>query len=296
MQTMGEIGLLRYNALPPLFSHILDLPEDHYRRAGVSRLHSHDRLDVKAIQAGDLVFVKTDGLPAFAKALPHIAVPFGLVTGVSDRTPWDFAGLLDDDRVISWSGCNLPLWSDKVLQVPIGFAERERSCGDQSVILAAVGGLPWEERPIDILLTAMSDTSPERQAIPTDGVHCCTTRLDYADYLALLGRARHIVCPPGNGVDTLRVWETLAVGAVPIVKSGILDPLYRSCGALIVTDWAEMQACVNAHQDGPACRDRALAAFAARSGPFFTATWGERIREHHARRMMDAGTTRLPMC
>ncbi|PWC32576.1 hypothetical protein [Azospirillum sp. TSO35-2] len=283
-----EIGLLRYNSLPPLFPHVLDLPEDHYRRAGVTRLHNHDRLDVGSIRPGDLIFVKTDGLSAFTKALAHIPVPFGLVTGISDTTPHDFADLAKDERVVSWSGANLPLWSDKILQLPIGFTERERPHGDQTAILAAVGGLPWDERPIDVLLTAMADTAPERHAIPTAGVHRCEERLGYADYLRLLGRSRYVICPRGHGVDTLRFWETLAVGAVPVVRTSILDPLYRACGGLIVDDWAEMQDRIAAHRasgDGPAGRDRALAAFAARDGVFFIKSWERRIRDHHARLM-----------
>lgn len=289
MPADGEIGLLRYNSLPPLFPHVLDLPAEYYRRAGVSRLHDHDTLDVDRIRRGDIVFVKTDGLSAFVKVLPRIAVPFGLVTGVSDLTPWDFAHLAEDPRVVSWSGPNLPFWSEKILQIPIGFTEKERPHGDQAAILAAAGGLPWKERSIEILLTALSDTSPERHAIPLDGVHRCSERLGYGDYLALLGRSRFVICPPGNGVDTLRFWETLAAGAVPVVKTSLLDPLYRDCGALVVRDWGEMADAVRARRDGAAYRERALTAFRDRSGIFFTATWERRIREHHARHLAAAG-------
>jgi len=283
MPDTEEIGLLRYNSLPTLCAHALDLPEDYYRREGVTRLHNHDRLNVDVMKPGDLVFVKTDGLSAFANALPHIKVPFGLVTGVSSTTPWEFAKLVEDERIVSWSGPNLPLWSNKVLQVPIGFSERERPHGDQSAILASVGGLPWDERPIDILLTSMSDTSPERHGIPLDGVHCCTERLAYADYLALLGRSRHVICPRGKGVDTLRFWETLAAGAVPVVKTSLLDPLYTECGGLVLNDWAEMRERVRDHRGGAEFRKRALDAFERRTGVFFTSSWGERIRGHHAR-------------
>lgn len=289
MPIAEDIGLLRYNSLPTLCAHALDLPEDYYRREGVSRLHAHDRLNVDVMKPGDLVFVKTDGLSAFANALPHIKAPIGLVTGVSSITPTEFAGLVEDERIVSWSGPNLPLWSDKILQVPIGFSERERPHGDQTAILASVGGLPWDERPIGILLTSMSDTSPERHGIPLDGVHRCADRLGYADYLSLLGRSRYVICPRGKGVDTLRFWETLTAGAVPIVRTSLLDPLYADCGAIVVRDWAEITERVREHRDGPDFRARALTAFENRSGIFFTSHWGERIRAHHGRLMAAAG-------
>jgi len=285
----ADDDLLRYNSLPPFFPHTLDLPEDYYRRAGVSRRHDRDRLDVDAVRAGDLIYVKTDGLRAFAGVLPRIDVPFGLVTGISDITPLDFKGLLDDPRLLSWSGANLPLWSEKVFQVPIGFAERERPYGNRATILAAAGGRPWAEREIDILSTWMSDTAPERREIPEAGVHRETRRLDYADYLAALGDARYVICPRGNGLDTLRFWETLLVGAVPIVKSGPLDPLFRACGAIVVDDWGDLVAAARANENGAAYRERTPASFATGEGLFFSRTWAGRIRRHHAGRAAAVG-------
>lgn len=281
--------LLRYNSLPPRFPHALDLPEDYYRRAGVSRRHDRDQLDVNAVRAGDLIFVKTDGLRAFAGVLSHIRVPFGLVTGISDITPDEHRSLLDDPRLLSWSGTNLPLWSGKVAQVPIGFAERERPYGNLEVISRAAGGKPWAERSIDILSTWMSDTAPDRWEIPETGVHRETRRLDHPAYLALLGDARFVICPRGNGLDTLRFWETLLAGAVPIVKSGPLDPLYREFGALVVPDWGDTVASARARVGGGEIRERTLVAFASGKGVFFTDTWVERIRAHHARLAAVAG-------
>ncbi|WP_029009847.1 hypothetical protein [Azospirillum halopraeferens] len=280
-----DAGLLRYNTPPVWCAQALDLPEDHYRRAGVTRLHGHDRLNVDALRPGDLVFVKTDGMEVFAQVLPRIRVPIGLVTGVSDITPYRHAALAQDERVVSWSGTNLPLWSDRIMQIPIGFSERERPHGSRAAILAAAGGRPWEERDVEVLLTAMADTSPERRAIAQDGVTVCAERLAYPDYLALLGRARFVICPPGNGPDTLRVWETLATGGIPVVKSGPLDPLYAAHGCLIVPDWTEIPRCVRSRTDGPALRALAVESFRTRTGPFFAAHWRECVLRHHARLM-----------
>ena len=42
-------------------------------------------------------------------------------------------------------------------------------------------------------------------------------RLDKVDYVEALGASRAVVCPPGNGLDTHRHWETLYMGAWAIV-------------------------------------------------------------------------------
>ena len=54
--------------------------------------------------------------------------------------------------------------------------------------------------------------------------------------------ARHqfVVCPPGNGRDTHRCWEVLALGSIPIVVSSRLDALYAPLPVIILDDWMDM--------------------------------------------------------
>lgn len=280
-----DIGLFRYNTPPAFCSHALDHSEEYYRRAGTSRVHAHDRLDLDRVRAGDLVFIKTDALPVFCQILPKLKVPIGLVTGVSDICPLDHAFLLDDERIVSWSGPFLPQWSEKILQYPSGFAEKERDCGDQQAIVDAVGGLPWAERPIDILVTPMSATSPERRDIVVEGAHVLRERLPYRDYIQLLGQAKFVICPRGNAPDSIRLWESLAVGAVPITRTGILDPIYRRFGAIIIQEWEQAAEAARTVATGEPLRAYALRCFAERSGLFFTSHWRQQTWEHHARLM-----------
>lgn len=278
-----DIGLIRYNTSPSFCGHALDHNAEYYRRAGVTRLHNHDRLDLDAVRAGDFVFVKTDALPVFSQVLPKLKVPITLVTGVSDISPIDHEFLIHDERIIAWCGQCLPLWSEKVLQLPMGFAEREREYGDQDTLLGAVGGLPWDERPIDILVTAMANTAPERGEIVIEGAHVSRDRLPYREYLALMARSKFVVCPRGNAPDSIRFWETLAVGAVPITRTGILDPLYRAYGAQIVEEWAQAAEVAKRCRAGHAPRDYALRCFAERTGLFFASYWRDKVLAHRDR-------------
>jgi hypothetical protein len=50
-------------------------------------------------------------------------------------------------------------------------------------------------------------------------------RRDHEAYLRSLARARFVVSPPGAELDAHRTWEALALGAVPMVLRGPLDPL-----------------------------------------------------------------------
>jgi hypothetical protein len=61
------------------------------------------------------------------------------------------------------------------------------------------------------------------------------------DYYTRLKVTKFVICPPGTGKDTHRVYEALYFGAVPIIKTSFLDPMYeRLGGCWIVKDWAEV--------------------------------------------------------
>jgi len=46
--------------------------------------------------------------------------------------------------------------------------------------------------------------------------------------------------PRGTGLDSHRTWELLFFGAVPIVKSSSLDPLYAGLPVIILDDWSDL--------------------------------------------------------
>lgn len=48
-----------------------------------------------------------------------------------------------------------------------------------------------------------------------------------------------VISPHGNGLDCHRTWEIIYMGAIPIVKTSSLDPLYEALPVVIVQDWDE---------------------------------------------------------
>ena len=49
-----------------------------------------------------------------------------------------------------------------------------------------------------------------------------------------------VASPHGVGLDCHRTWEAMALGSVPIVKSGPLDHLYEGLPVLLVQEWADV--------------------------------------------------------
>jgi len=61
------------------------------------------------------------------------------------------------------------------------------------------------------------------------------------DYLKGIRQSTFVICPEGNGVDTHRLWETLYLGRIPIIKNNLaISSLISDLPVLVVNDWNEL--------------------------------------------------------
>ncbi len=60
-------------------------------------------------------------------------------------------------------------------------------------------------------------------------------------YLRNLRNIPFVICPEGNGVDTHRLWETLYMGGVPIIKKNIyMNKILEGLPVVVLNDWNEL--------------------------------------------------------
>ena len=229
---------ISYNWLGALADHCMDKSADYYRRAGTTRLHNKN-LRPEAVRPGDVVFVKTDYIYSgiFQKeVLPYITNPFILVSGTSDRPAAGGAPvgpILESPLVLKWCCTNVSnLHNSKIYPVPLGFQEKDRGGGDQTLIKNLISSrTPFSRKKSKILLPPHMETDSrtpwlERlQALPY--VHWVGDRVSWKEYMKLLDQYKFVVCLEGNGVDTHRNWEVLAMQSVPISPSPTMAFLFN---------------------------------------------------------------------
>lgn len=63
---------------------------------------------------------------------------------------------------------------------------------------------------------------------------------NHRDYLIDLANSKFVLSPRGAGIDCHRTWEALLMGAIPIVKTSSIDPLFEGLPVLIIQDWNEI--------------------------------------------------------
>jgi hypothetical protein len=59
-------------------------------------------------------------------------------------------------------------------------------------------------------------------------------------YLEEIKSSKFVFCPRGNGIDTHRIWESLYMGSIPIVKYESAHHLFTDLPILFIKDWNEI--------------------------------------------------------
>jgi len=211
------------------------------------------------IQQGDRVFMKVNDIPSFLKSPP--SVPVSIVISNSDETFDD--KLMESLKPYTTAVYAINCSAKGAKQIPIGFRDDaytphkdltdilgNTEISGEKEILCLVNFLlatnPTErQRAYDIFsskswVKTVNEYSKMDMGKSLDFNSSDTIKKRLECY-KLLKQTKFVVCPPGVGVDTHRVYETLFFGGIPIIKSSFLDPMYEKLGGCwIVKDWAEV--------------------------------------------------------
>ncbi len=206
-------------------------------------------------------FIKTDFLEYFLSHIrPRLKQNYKIVTGESDYTIpsgdiGDFKALIDDDLLIAWFGYNIVLEHPKLRTIPLGIpAQRSlelgHDFGNNELFLQELNSFlqePAESHKIKLMYWGSpGNTTPSRNEIFNNVIKnmahvTITERKKYKDYLDDLKQHKFVICPEGNGIDTLRIWESLHFKSIPVVKKSTYMNLYKDIFPILyVNKWSEL--------------------------------------------------------
>lgn len=223
--------------------------------------------------------------------LPTITAPFTLITTDGDVSvhapgyrqraghqyhrsvdPALVRALLESDHLVRWYTQNKAGAHPKLTGVPIGLDLHSKSGGALKSFL----GLDdvrrrsprFADRPCcsiyfdgGALEQAGGVARTDRRAALAELAECSLvhvhrgSRVPQLEVWETYGRQRFVVSGEGNGLDCHRTWELLMLGAIPVVRSGPLDELYKGLPVAIVREWRD------------ACNATLLSEWSARLGP-----------------------------
>lgn len=196
--------------------------------------------------------------------LPHINMPFVFVAIESDVIKFD-PRLLNHPllhRMYSW---NVDVIHPKLTGIPIGLNyNRQYVSFEEFTKKKPIK--PFEEKKQMILVNFSPDTNPGRASLYNHGKEHWKSYATFIPsipfiktyktksyiegqlnvqvsnplFYSIANDYRFILSPPGAGLDCHRHWEALALGAIPIMLSSKLDPLFQDLPVCIVDKWEDI--------------------------------------------------------
>jgi len=205
-------------------------------------------INPELVKNGDTIFVKTDYLGDFFTTIHNkITSRYILITHNSDfPIPGNYAHKLNDPKLIAWFGQNVENYlHPKLHPIPIGVANSYWPHGNIKTLTNASQFIHQQSRDIFLYLNINLKTNPSKRVIVFDTFinepFCFhSSPKPFSKYLEDLTKSIFVVSPRGNGLDCHRTWEALLMGAIPIVISSSLDPMFEDLPVLIVNDWNEI--------------------------------------------------------
>lgn len=203
-------------------------------------------LNPRTVKPGSSIFVKPDLLDRFFHSIhPLIPYPYVLICHNADAPiPNQYGHYADDEKIIAWFAQNYDGYPHpKFHPIPIGIANYCWPHGHAETIK-----IVRERRLPKVHLVHMNisvGTYPQERGFVFNQFSSMPScyRPDakpFMRFLADVASAKFEVAPRGNGLDTHRLWESLYLGTIPIVKTSSLDGLYEGLPVLVVQDWAEV--------------------------------------------------------
>ena len=209
--------------------------------------HLKDSFNPSNIKRGiNIIYTHPFYVKQLFSILQHLAGKFIVITHNGDENIDD--SYIIPDNVIKWYAQNVNTTNSKVESIPIGL-ENNRWSSKNGKQLQMIEQLKKPRKIVRLVyMNHTIKTNPEeREPLYTllqDKLWVTTVRgangERISDYFYNVYNHKFVICPVGNGIDTHRLWETLYLNAIPIVKRNINTNFYSDLPICFVDDWNEV--------------------------------------------------------
>ncbi|RMZ93174.1 hypothetical protein BpHYR1_026958, partial [Brachionus plicatilis] len=190
-----------------------------------------------------IIFVKTDYISKFfLDYFPKFSHKIILITHNSDYAiTRNYIKYLDNQKLDVWFAQNPEFLHPKLIPIPIGFINTHFNIEYLKLLKEYKDKTkPWNERKIVMYVNFNEKTNKKSRSKYLNyfekfqGVKMNKKRIGFRAYFEDLNNSKFVLCPRGNGLDTHRFYESILMGAIPIVASSTLDSIYNKSTTLIL--------------------------------------------------------------
>ena len=219
-------------------------------------------LNLSTLKDGDIIYTHMMYTRLLFDIMKHVSTKFILVTHSCDCSIEDYGmrrpngrGLVHDifefaipDNLIKWYSKNVNTVNPRIESIPIGM-ENDRWHQKVPKLDLMMDQLK-QHRGIRNLayLNHSIKTNPEKRQILYDlfahqswvTAHQGGNGHMFERYIHQVYNHKFVFSPEGNGIDTIRTWECLYMGTIPIEKRNINNQFYTDLPICFVDDWSQV--------------------------------------------------------
>lgn len=188
-----------------------------------------------------IIFVYGHDTDRFLSNVSKIKHEFILITHNSDLGIYEKHIPYIGKNIKKWFGQNNYIKHDKVVTLPIGIARKKYSHGN--VDLLSHFSKNVEKHFLCYKNFSINTNLTERTLV--DNITCTngikmSPPCNQIEYLSFVSKSVFTISPPGNGIDCHRIWESLYLKTIPIVKFHPALECFKDLPILFVNSWNEV--------------------------------------------------------
>jgi len=198
-----------------------------------------------SLSDGDIVFTKTDYVKSLFKLLQDCSLKnLTLITHQSDIEINKRIYSKKPKAISRWFSVNVSIEKDDLFSIPIGFANEHYKKNLNPDYLSEKSKI--DEKINKVYINFNPNTNYlERIKIFNTYSHnsdfvISTNNQKMSNYKDDLEKYKYVLCPPGNGIQTHRLWESIYYGAIPVVKDSILYKNFKKLNIIFVEDFKNL--------------------------------------------------------
>ncbi len=222
----------------------IGLPEDFSFNPRIS-VQQEKQLNIQEINNvfdnSNIIFCYAHRLSYLQEKLQYFKNPFILITHNSDENiDSRYESLLYSNKIIKWYAQNVLLDHPKLHILPIGIANSMWSHGNLSILQEVLNNpLPKINDIYFYFTVSTNQVERERCKIELENKGLVFSQFEeYHTYLKNLTSYKFAICPPGNGIDSHRIWECYYCGVIPIVlKNHFTEKLNKLLPCILLDTW-----------------------------------------------------------
>jgi hypothetical protein len=190
-----------------------------------------------------IIFCYSCALSTFMTKLHHLTNPFILVSHNEDNNVTEqFLPIANHPLLIHWFAQNVMMRHTKLTWIPIGIANEMWPHGNPAMFLNTCANLSAFPKEYDVFFNFSLHTNPSARrlcytTLESKGL-TFTPPLPLQTYTPILASHKYVICPPGNGVDCHRIWETLMLGGIPVLlRSVFTEIIAEEIPCILLDSW-----------------------------------------------------------